>query len=183
MSVPYSERSLSKMEFYHHAVKLRKEITFLLLRDFGVKPRTVEFERFADQQRMTEEDKDLFAKLMEKYALGEGVVKEFPSWFIDQERNNILSLCKDLTLNVAAANTIYFNFESEYLERRTYINRAIIACEQMIQELQYVMSIIPVNVNKLLPYVDLIDNEIALLKGLRKSDNKRWKQIVKENHQ
>lgn len=182
MSVPYSERGLSKMEFYHQAVKLRKEITFLLLRDFGIKPKTVEFDRFAEQQRMTDEDKDTFANLMEKYAIGEGVTQEFPAWFINKERDLILKLCNALVMNIAAANTIYFNYEAEYIERRLYIDRAIISCEQILQELQFVMSIIPVNINKLIPYVDMIDNEIALLKGLRKSDNKRWKQLQKEHN-
>jgi len=37
MSVLKNKRSLSKLEFYHNARKMCKEITELLLRDFGVK--------------------------------------------------------------------------------------------------------------------------------------------------
>jgi hypothetical protein len=39
MSVLKSRRGLSKLEFYHNARKLRKELTGLLLRDFGVHKR------------------------------------------------------------------------------------------------------------------------------------------------
>ena len=37
MSVLKNKRGLSKLEFYHTARNLRKEITAMLLRDFGVK--------------------------------------------------------------------------------------------------------------------------------------------------
>ena len=39
MSVPKGKRSTSKFEVYHHAVKMRTEITKWLLRDFGIKPK------------------------------------------------------------------------------------------------------------------------------------------------
>lgn len=37
MSVPVGKRSLSDLEFYKNAIRLRADITDLLLRDFGVK--------------------------------------------------------------------------------------------------------------------------------------------------
>jgi hypothetical protein len=37
LSVLKSKRGLSKLEFYHNARKLRRDITSLLLRDFGVR--------------------------------------------------------------------------------------------------------------------------------------------------
>ena len=37
VSVLARKRSESKLEFYAHAIRLRKSITFLLLRDIGVK--------------------------------------------------------------------------------------------------------------------------------------------------
>ena len=37
MSVLKNNRGTSELEFYHTAIKLRKEITQNLLRDFGVK--------------------------------------------------------------------------------------------------------------------------------------------------
>ena len=37
MSVLKNKRSVSSLEFYHNAIMLRREITMLLLRDFGIK--------------------------------------------------------------------------------------------------------------------------------------------------
>ena len=42
MSVLKNKRSVSSMEFYHNAIMLRKEITLLLLRDFGIKDKVPE---------------------------------------------------------------------------------------------------------------------------------------------
>lgn len=43
--------------------------------------------------------------------------------------------------------------------------------------MQYIISIIPVDAQKYMRYVDMIEKEIALLKGWRKSDNKILKRI------
>jgi hypothetical protein len=43
--------------------------------------------------------------------------------------------------------------------------------------MQYVISILPVDAEKYMPYVAMVDREIALLKGWRKSDNKILKGI------
>lgn len=54
---------------------------------------------------------------------------------------------------------------------------AIGNCEQLLQEMQYIISIIPVDAQKYIRYVEMIEKEIALLKGWRKSDNKILKKI------
>ena len=59
-------------------------------------------------------------------------------------------------------------------------NAAIGNCEQLLQEFQYIIEVLPVNANKYLRFVDMIEREIALLKGWRKSDNRILKRI-KEN--
>lgn len=40
MSVPKNKRTMSELEFFHNALVLRKEMTELLLRDFGIKNKT-----------------------------------------------------------------------------------------------------------------------------------------------
>jgi hypothetical protein len=42
----------------------------------------------------------------------------------------------------------------------------------MLQELQYTIEILPVNINKYIRFVEDIEKEIKLLKGWRKKDNK-----------
>lgn len=38
MSVPKTKRKLSSTEYYHTGLKIRKELTNLMFRDFGLKP-------------------------------------------------------------------------------------------------------------------------------------------------
>lgn len=50
----------------------------------------------------------------------------------------------------------------------------------MLQELQYIIEVLPVDANKLLRYVDMIDKEVALLKGWRKANGKIAKRLDKQ---
>ena len=177
MSVPKSERGLSQMEFYRTAIVLRERMTFLLLRDFGVKPKVQEFDAYCTQQGMNDDDKAVFATLLEKYNLGNKIVEQFPSWFIDKERSFFDDKLRELIMNITMANAIFITSEREYDERRIWIDRAIGNCDQLLQEMQYVIKILPVDIEKLMPYVELIKQEIALLKGLRKNDNKVLKKV------
>lgn len=87
-----------------------------------------------------------------------------------------------MIMNITAANSIYPTNESEYYDRRNYQNHAIGNCEQLLQEMQYIISVIPVDVNKFMPYTKMIVKEIQLLKGWRKSDNRILKSIrAKQN--
>nr|DAG30141.1 MAG TPA: Avd-like-generating retroelement protein [Caudoviricetes sp.] len=163
MSVLKSKRGLSKMEFYHNARKLRRELTEFLRRDFGVHSR-----KNASKINPTLPD----------------------DWYdedIVDFSKNIRILLRNLVWNITAANTI--NASSEKLveekkkrlsERRGYQNAAIINCQQLIQEFQFCEDSLPITAEKLLPYVESINFEITLLKGWRKSDNKLWEQILAE---
>lgn len=180
MSVPKSRQGLSNMEFYRTAIALRDQFTFLLLRDFGIKNKVREFDDFCAQQRMTPEDKAAFGELLEKYSIGGRIIEKYPSWFIDKERDFFNEKLKELIMNITMANSIYITNEREYEERRLCIDRAIGNCDQVLQEMQYLMRILPVNVEKLMPYTGLLKQEIALLKGLRKTDNKALKHAKKD---
>jgi uncharacterized protein YjbK len=79
---------------------------------------------------------------------------------------------RELMRNITCANSIYPVCEEELTERRIYQDRAIGNCETLLQEMAYAISILSVDANKYMVYVDMIDREIALLKGWRKSDNK-----------
>ncbi|GHT83748.1 hypothetical protein FACS1894137_05730 [Spirochaetia bacterium] len=51
MSVLKSKRGLSKLEFYHNARKMRKELTLLTLRDFGIHSRGAKFKEETGSQQ------------------------------------------------------------------------------------------------------------------------------------
>lgn len=176
MSVPKNKRDLSELEFFHNALVLRKEMTDLLLRDFGIKDkqRSVNKEPFI--LKMEKDDQEVMLALFQKYHVTE-LSEEYPMWLIERFRDGVLDILHDLIMNITAANTIYPVYESELYERRNFQNRAIGNCEQLLQEMQYVIVVIPVKAQKYMRYVEMIDREIALLKGWRKSDNKIMKRI------
>lgn len=163
MSVLKSKRGLSKMEFYHNARKLRRELTEFLRRDFGVHSR-----KNASKIDPTLPD-DWYDEDIVDFA------------------RNIRLLLRNLIWNITAANTINANSEKEVnekikrlSERRRYQTGAIINCEQILQEMQFCEDSLPVNAEKFLPYVEMINFEITLLKGWRKSGNKLIDQFLEE---
>ena len=176
MSVPKNKRTLSELEFFHNALVLRKEMTELLLRDFGIKNKTRSVNKEPFILKMEKDDQEVILELFQKYNVIE-LSEEYPMWLIETFRNNILNILHELIMNITAANTIYPIYESELFERRNFQNRAIGNCEQLLQEMQYIIMVVPVKAQKYMKYVELIEKEIALLKGWRKSDNKIMKRI------
>ena len=177
MSVLKNKRALSELEFFHNATELRREITLLLLRDFGVKDKVRTVKSLYGISNMEPEDTKKIQEMVEKYGMCGSIVEEYPMWLIDKMRNNVLNICHSMIMNITQANTIYPMSEEEFHDRRNFQNHAIGTCEQLLQEMQYIISIIPVDAQKYMRYVDMIEKEIALLKGWRKSDNKILKRI------
>jgi len=159
MSVLKNKRGLSKLEFYHNARKLREDITNLLLRDFGVR----------DKVRRIKTEDNLEVTIIEQY----------PDWLIVSFRTSIIQILRDLMMNITAGNTIYPTTRNELDLRRNYQDIAIVNCEQLLQEFQHCADVLPVKLEKFLPYVDKIEFEIRLLKGWRKSNNGIEKKLVK----
>lgn len=91
-----------------------------------------------------------------------------------------MDLLRDLMKNICSANTIHITNKEEYYMRRNYQTQAICNCENLLQEMQYIICVCHPNVEKYMVYVDIIEKEILLLKGWRKSDNKIFKELEKE---
>lgn len=179
MSVLKSKRKVSRLEFLHNAYAIQRNLVLLLLRDFGLKTKVRTVKAFSDIYKMTEEDREHMVELMDKYGIT-SITEEYPEWLISDMRNRVLYEARALVRNIIQANSIYPHTRGEFEDRRRYQTMAIGNCEQLIQELQYVISIVKVDANKFLPYVDMIDREVALLRGWRKSDNRLLTKI-KEN--
>jgi len=156
LSVLKNKRGLSKLEFYHNARRMRREITKLVLRDFGIHSRGVKFKEDTGSQQP------------------EGFYDELIAEF----SRNVRLLLRNIMWNIRAGNTIYPVNAAELSERRIYQDRAIIACEQLIDEIQYCEDVIPVKVSKFIPYIEQIEFELKLLKGWRKANNKIEKIII-----
>lgn len=105
----------------------------------------------------------------------------FAEWFIADERKVIVDCLRNITEEVYVANSIYPTYREELIERRVHQDRAVGQCYRLTQELQYAIETLPVDVNKYLRFAEMIQTEINLLKGWRKSDNK-FKSALQEGN-
>lgn len=161
MSVIVSKRNLSKFEVIKYSSDLRLLFTELSSRTFGIK--------------------DLNSIARRKYAFGREDSENIDKYI------HILAGCKHrideitgfIEMHVRAANTIYPENIDEYLSRRDNQNQAIINCELLLNELQYIVNIFDVDINKYKQYIEAIDREILLIKRWRQTDNK-LKQLFNE---
>lgn len=176
MSVLKRYRKKSKLEVYNNAIKLRKNITMLLLRDLGIK-RTVRNMRIRTDN-MEPQDADLLLGITEKYGLTK-FPGDYPEWLIEKLRDSIWDYLRDMMLNITRAYSIWATNESEMNERRLCQDRAVSCCESILKDLELAIEVLPIDVEKYMPYVEMITKEIALLKRWRKNDNKRFSELKK----
>jgi len=170
MSVLKSKRKPSQFEVFHHLTKLRREITDLLLRDFGYSFEKAEKrleKRFSNRPYadLTDQEKAVYDRLKARWTA-------FDEWFIKDERKVIIDCLREITKEVYIANSIYPTCREELIERRIHQDNAVGQCYRLTQELQYAIETLPVDVNTYLRFGESIQAEVNLIKGWRKSDNK-----------
>ena len=162
------------MQFYATAQKLRRDIMTLLLKDFGVRSKVRQLD--IETRRMTADDRNAFLAIAERYGIT-AAEAEFPAWLIDFERQSLADLTRRLVLSVTAANSIYPTAFVDAELRRKHQDNAIAVCYQLYQEIDFAANILPVDLTQYTPLCDAVEYEIALLKGWRKSDNKRYREL------
>ncbi len=170
MSVPLSERTQSKVEFYNKAYKLDAIITGYLIRDFGEKKTCRDLRAFTNQAKMSAEDMQKFEELCKKYGIE--TESKWPSWVLEEKRKRVLKTMDELFENITAANTIYPNTMAEFNLRRNYQWKAIANCQQLEQLLLRIIRQFPVDAEKYMHVVELIQEETTTLRNWKKSDNK-----------
>ena len=155
-----NKRSVSRLEFYNNARKLRQDLTNFLLRDFGVRNKVYK-EHDENNNEIT-------------------VTEGYPQWLVEYFRRGIINDLANLMNNIVAANSIYPITMDEVNYRRVLQDKAIANCDQLFQELIYLADMLPVSLIKVEPYAEMIDREIVLLKGWRKSTNAIAKKIIEK---
>ena len=172
MSVLKNLRSLSSMEFYKNAIKIRKELTLWLLKDFGNK-RNVRSVHHVIKD-IDPEDQQTIDDIFVKYGKNpnKGFQSEYPEWYVAVEREAIANILRDMIQNITKANSIYVQSMNEYDMRRAYQTKAIGDCYVLYQELQYIISVFGTDLNRFIPILEDIEKEISLLRGWRQSGNK-----------
>ena len=178
MSVPLSERNLSQMEFWKNANALEKELAFIVMKDFGIKPRVKDVNFYSKTYKMESEDATKFNELCEQYHITR-VTEDYPSWLIEYYRHHTLELLADLKENIRSANEVYPYYREEYIVRREYQNEAIRCCGKLYDTFTMIKNTLSIDPDKYMGVIEKIERERALLKGWRKSDNKIMAQIRK----
>lgn len=173
MAVLKSQRNLSSMEFYHVALDLRKYLTMFLLRDFGLKDNIHDKTYFVPVAKLDQLERKQLSELLHKCDHAT-VVTSMPYWIIRQEQEFFSNKCRDLISAVSSANNIYMQTLADADQRRCFQNEAICVVENIVQELQYLVTVFDAKCTKSLEmYIEMAQRELSLLKGWRKSDNKR----------
>lgn len=180
MSVLKSQRNLSSMEFYHVALDLRKYLTMTLLRDFGLKDKLQDKSYFIPVNNLSEVDRKQLSELLHKCD-HVAVSTNIPYWLIRQEQKFLSIKCRKLISAISSANNIYMKTLADADQRRCFQNKAICIVENIIQELQFLVTVFGAPCTKSLEkYSEMAERELSLLKGWRKSDNKRRQAIVEK---
>lgn len=174
MSVIVAKRKPSQFEVFHHLSKMRKEITDLLLRDFGYSEQKQEDKLFhrlgiTSYEEMTPDQFRHYTQLKSRWIA-------YDEWFIVTQRETITNCLRDITKEVYLANSIYPTKDCPNLleVRRKHQFEAIGYCYVLTQELQYAIETLPVDINKYTRFGNMISKEISLIQGWRKSDKKRF---------
>lgn len=178
MSVIKAKRKESQFEVFHQYDIVRREVTNLLLNNFGYSLDRAEknLSRYfggRPYEELTPDEKVRYDKAEVKY-------KAFNDWFIGEEKNTVMFYLRTINEYITTANSIYPIYADELAERRILQEKAIGACYGLTRELQYAIDTLPVDANKYIRFAEMMKYEIALLKGWRKSDNK-FKRVISDS--
>lgn len=181
-SVPKGRREQSQFEAQHHYYALRKAVTELVLNDFGFSE-----EKYRKKMEKYRQDHQKDANIDDIVQRWEVKNENFKKWFIDEEGRAILDTMREIEKNFTMGNSIFPSETPakllEFLSRRWYINRAIGLCYSLKQEINYVIRILPVDLNKSERFAIEIDRQIALYKGVRQADNRLIRPRKPQKHE
>lgn len=177
MSVLARKRKLSELKFYDNAIRLRRSMIYLLMRDLGAKRGVRDIKWMAKD--IPPQDAELLLAVAERNNL-KRFETDWPSWVIEKLRDDIWTLLTDMMKAITRAYTIFATSKAEADERRLNQDRAIACCESLLKELELAVDILPVDANKYKVQVKIITEEIMLLKGWRKAGNKKVKELEEQ---
>ena len=101
----------------------------------------------------------------------------FNSWFIQRERDRVADFYQGITEHLRAANTIWPTNMAEFEERRLEMDRALVCCNKLQDELQYIAETLLADKNKYMNIVLEVQAEFDMIKKLRQSDNRFLKKL------
>ena len=159
--------------------KLQREITLLFIRDLGVKSVNRDLKNFTHNARMSQEDRETYTALCDKYHID--AEAEWPLWLIEHYRKRMLSILDSLEDNIVTGNTIYPNttdYEYWHNLRKKYQKLAQADCYRLLRLLQDICYVLPVDKEKIMPYVELASKELQALKNWQNRTNAQYKKFL-----
>lgn len=103
--------------------------------------------------------------------------EEFKWWFVKEKK--VLSIMyANLQYNIAGANSIHPYYKSEFSMRRAYHDRTITNIFQIKAELNYIVTVANVDVNKYTEITNDLEEELRMLMSWKKSLNKCKKNLI-----
>lgn len=148
-----------------HMLDVRKHVTELTFRGFGIKSRKLpkepsnfsewSAESRAKWKKQKEEERDRQA--------------QFDRMFIEDESRVLRDLCRRIVFLIDQANVICPQTIHECDVQRDMQNEAIGLCSNLIRELNHIQDTIPSNANFLALLTEDIEKELDLLRGWRTS--------------
>ena len=178
MSVPKGKRKQSRFECQHNLIALRKEVTDLMIHEFGYSKAKMEknIERYAETHKDNPNIDSIVAAMRRKN-------EAFTDWFVKMEKEKILNLIQKVCEEFAIGNSIFPTkgpaLLDEYNQRRLHMNKAIGYCFALEQEIQYAITVLPVNMDKFTRFDEMIRKQISLIRGVRQSGNRFIKSLDK----
>ncbi len=176
VSVP--DRSPSKFEVKENALELARQIRELdIVRNFGYKIRMAQIPKNWNQ--WSEESQQ---KWLEKEAMRIEKLRAWDKGYLDGQRKKINDQITDMLINIERANRYKRPKTIEEANRRLiYQDEALGACGALLILLEDIMHTLGCQIDKnWLTQIDpLIEKEIALIAGWKKSDAEMRKAVYR----
>ena len=171
-NIPKSKRQKSDLQVMHLCYQIRSRITTELMQTFGYSEKHLEahIKRTTSYIRATDEREEAQSRMREMNA-------HFSMWFIEHERSRILDWTQDIAIHIRSANTIWPTSWAEYDERRLEWTRAMVSCNRLQDELQYIAEALPSDKNRYTQIVLDIETMFKMIHALKKADSKFKKSL------
>jgi hypothetical protein len=183
MGVSEYKRGESNKLFLANYRKLRKEVNQILMRDFGIKPRSYSVELLHEIYNLEETDRHTLETILNKYGMDSSEINKYPPWLIADWRTNIRHITAQIGTEIELANNIYISKEcpnEEYAERRKHWTLAIGYCNALKDALNEVLDCVSVKVSAYELVFEKLQKEMLLLKAIRKSDKKALEKALQK---
>lgn len=170
-SVPEGRRSKSNFQTDHELAQLRDEVTMFVMNQFGFSKEKYDkqIEKYREQHKQNSNIDEIVARYQAKCEF-------FKNRFVPREYDKVLDLMAEMDSLFTMGNSIFPSDTPakffEWLARRIYIDLAIAKAYVLKREINYIIRVLPVDINKYYGWAKKIDRIVFLMKGVRQSDNR-----------